>query len=159
MFTPIFHDIRAKHDRQASHDAFSVMTNAMGLIAILTAALGWFFSKTIAGFLVPGFEAEDLQRCASFFAVTSPLVIFQVINGMFSNFLRAEHFYGVTESMNFCGKIVNLLILLALGWTYGAWALVLGLWCGAVIRFAGHLIFVFRLGYRYRPIFLSLIHI
>ena len=81
LFTTIFHDIKTTHGRKARHNAFSVMTNAMTVIAVLTALFGWLFCGSIARVLAPGFEAADLKLCATLFAVTSSLVIFQVVNG------------------------------------------------------------------------------
>ena len=68
-------------------------SNRIGLIAGL-------LSEPIAWKLVPGFSIEDKALCAQVFLVLSPTIFITIVCGMYTNFLTAEHHYGVVESLN-----------------------------------------------------------
>ncbi len=150
LFTPIFHDLQVSSGKQSARDAFSAMTNVMFLLSSVIALAAALLSDQFARLLVPGFSQEDIALCGDVFFATAPLIMLQVVNGMYSNFLRAEHYYGVEETLGLVSKIANLIVLLTLGWTLGIWALIIGLWVAAIIALTGQIIFTFRKGYRFR---------
>ena len=150
LFTPIFHDLQVSGGNKVARDAFSAMTNTMALVGLVISVLAVIFSTWFANVMVPGFSADDIALCAQVFAVTAPLLLLQIVSGMFSNFLRAEHHYGVEESLSFISRVSNFVILIVFGWRFGLWALIAGLWVSTLIGLIGQTTYAFSKGYRYR---------
>ena len=151
VFTPIFHTVRNDHGKDASRQAFSSMINTMSLFGLAGSLLAAGSAEFVAPWLVPGFGHEDQQLCARVFRVTSPLIFSQIIIGMLTNFMRAEKHYGVVESINFCSRLFNLMIVAFFGWWLGLWALILGLWVSAAFQLVGITIYVSRkMNYRHK---------
>ncbi len=153
VFTPIFHDLKVSSGRQIAWDAFSAMTNAMLLPAIVLALIGTFFADQFAQILVPGFSNEDVRLCGRVFFFTAPVLVPQVLSSMYGNLLRAEHYYGVEEIFGLLSRVLNLAVVALFGWKIGIWALVIGLWLSAVVGLIGQVAFSFRMGFRHRMIF------
>nr|WP_161501308.1 lipid II flippase MurJ [Rhodopirellula sp. SM50] len=149
IFTPIFHAIQKQHGTDSARRAVSAMTNMMVIIAALLSIIATFFAPLIARYLVPGFSESDTRLCGYVFMATAPLMVLQVSAAMLENFLRAEHRYGISETLNLVGRIGNLVLLLVLGKLIGLWILVLGLWFGAATQLFGQSVYLYRFGYRH----------
>lgn len=149
IFTPLFHSIQKEQGTSAARQAVAAMTNVMIVIAVAISVLAALFSWQIAGLLVPGFSDEEMRLCGWVFLATAPLMILQIAAAMLETFLRAEHRYGISESLNVIGRTGNLILLIALGRWLGLWVLVLGLWFGAAVQLLGQCFYLYRYGYRH----------
>lgn len=137
LFTPIYHNIQAQQGAKPARDAFSAMTNVMVLCAAIVAAIAVLLAQPISSLLVPGFGEQDLALTARVFVAVAPIIVVMIANAMYSNLLRAEHRYGISEVLALTSRVVNLLILFCLASSLGVWALILGLWISALIHFLG----------------------
>ena len=153
LFTPIFHDIQAQHGTEQARNAFSAMTNVMIVCATIVATIAALLAQPISTLLVPGFSEQSLTLTSKVFVVVAPIIVVLMANAMYSNLLRAEHRYGISESLALASRIINLAILICLAHTLGVWALVLGLWVSAIIRFFGQVFYVVREGPGHRLLF------
>ena len=150
LFTPLFHEIHAQHGLKHARAAFSAMTNVMVVFALVVAIVAALFAGPVVAILVPGFGQQDMALTAKVFVVVAPIIVLLVTSSMFMHLLRAEHRYGVSETLSLLSRVVNLVSLLLFARLLGVWALILGLWMSAVILLLGQIIWARREGYRHR---------
>ncbi|MEM8943669.1 MAG: lipid II flippase MurJ [Planctomycetota bacterium] len=150
LFTPIYHDIKVSHGSREAWAAFSAMTNVMLLFASIVAVGAALLARPISAALVPGFATEDLELTQKVFLSVAPLIVVMIGNSMLSNLLRAEHRYGLTESLQLAGRVANLVILLGLAPLVGVWALIVGMWVSAIILAIGQIWDMYRNGGEYK---------
>ena len=153
IFTPIFHKLKVEHGDQAARDSVSVMVNVMLLTTVPVVLISLLFPSIFVNLIIPGFSEADKQLTATFFQIIAPAILLHVFGGIMSNFLRSEHHYGVVETLGFFSRLINLVLLLTLGWTFGIPVLIAGLWVSVVIRAVGTLYYAIRIGYRHKFIF------
>ena len=153
IFTPIFHKLKAERGDQAARDSVSAMVNVMLFTAMPIVLFALIFPSIFVNLIVPGFSESDKELAALYFQIIAPTILLQVFAGIMSNFLRSEHHYGVVETLGFFARLINLILLLTLGWSFGTSILIAGLWVSATIHALGNLFYAIKIGYQHKMIF------
>lgn len=150
IFVPLFHELKRNTGIESARQAASAMANSMVLLVLPIAAVSMLFSESLAGLLVPGYSAADKLLCSSVFFWIAPLIVIGIVAGFCGEILRAEQQFLVNETAALIARILNLGILLVFGLQLGIWALVCGLWTGAIIQLLVRATVLLQKGYRHR---------
>ena len=148
IFLPQYHRIRqgSLKDAQA---AFAVVLNWMLVGACVAAALMWLLAPVVMNLIVPGFDAERIERSVAVFRAVAPIVPIDVALALTMMLANAERWYGRPEMAATLASVVTVSLMAILGSRYGEWTLTTALWAGKLVHVTGVLLILRHMGYRH----------
>lgn len=133
---PMFRYDMAQRGERAAWANVSVLLNGLLLALIFIVAAAEVLAPYLVSILAPGFQEETRALATSLARITMASVVFMGIGSVLSQiFFSYERFFrpGIVGPVN---NIVVILVLLAVGGTYGIYGLAVAVVLGAVCQFA-----------------------
>jgi putative peptidoglycan lipid II flippase len=131
-FLPTFIHVRHKNGEEAAQQLFSscmVWSQSLLLaVALVLAGVGQVMVRAVA----PGFSAQKLHLCTSFFYALLPMILFSGIAANYSALLNAKKCFWLPAISPILTPLLTLGLLLTRARAWGAWSLVGGVLLGCV---------------------------
>lgn len=152
-FIPIFTSLVQKNKAEAWRVTNSII-NILGLFLIIICAILFIFTPQLMPFLVPGFEAKELELTTALTRIMflSPIILgfSSIVSGVLQSF-KSFLIYSLTPIVYNLGIIVGAIFLVPI---MGINGLAVGVVFGAILHLGVQLPTLFQHGFQYKGILL-----
>lgn len=155
VFLPIYLKQKSEVGSTTAHNLLSSILNRMALVVVLLLIILYFNSPFIVSLIGPGLGTEYKELSIQIFSLSLILVFFTLIGSFVNTTLNAEQIFGRAELTALINGLVSIAVLFWFYQDYGVFTLVYALLVGKVIEFVISLIFLKRIGFKYRLIWNS----
>lgn len=146
--------LKQKHNfgDRGAHDLLSVILNRMVVFISPILIILFFFSSPIISVIGPGLDPAIQDLSAQLLSLSLIIVLMTVISAFINTTLNAEQIFGRAETTGIINGIISISILLLLHEQFHIFTLVYALIAGKFTEFLIGLIFLKKIGYKYRLI-------
>ena len=148
IFLPQYHRLRQTSIAEAQA-VFGIVLNWMLLGALAVAAVMWLAAPVVIDLIVPGFDADRVERSVAVFRAVAPIVPIDVALALTMMLANAERWYGRPEMVATLASIVTVSVVAVVGSSRGEWGLASALWAGKLVHITGVLLILRHMGYRH----------
>lgn len=152
-FIPVFTSLNSDGKKSQAYDFANTAINFGAIIFLIFNTIVFFFSGEICRLLAPGFSTGDISRMAVLTKIMVSAQIFFIIGNFITGILQSyNHFFlpAIAPIFYNVGIIIGILLLSP---SFGIYGPAIGVVIGTFLFLAVQLPLVFKMGYKYAPIF------
>lgn len=150
VFLPEYLNQKNENGKNTAHLLLSAVITRLLVLVGITLILLYFFAPLVIQIIGPGLAPEYKELSVNLFYVSLPLVLLTLIASFTNTTLNAEQIYGRAEVTALISSVISTTLLILFYKKLGVYVLVYSLLIGKIIEFVITLIFLRKIGYRYR---------
>lgn len=147
-FTPIYFEVKSKHDEATAMKFTNSVINIIALICIVISFLGLIFTNQLVKIFAAGFTDDVLELTIRFVRVLILGMCSMGISGIITTFLQLKNNFTVPGLIGLPYNII-IIISIILSVTYNPNILIWGSLLGIISQLIFQLPFAYRVGFKY----------